>query len=217
MCLTQQHALVPRQVAATATKRQRVSSHLISKIHNADGHTCRPHRWQERERQASQHESRFPFGGDSSTKGSNWNIARGKNFCGRSCAFAVGSVCLPRPHFAYYFSCLIFLRGGWGCRPCLGRCSAATLHISRTVCCVPAAFGADSSAIRHKRTQLKLLCVSSPVRSALVHGCLGGTQNARSRPRAAAAVASSSLFRMAFVAIAACFDTAACAAYWVLS
>ena len=33
----------------------------------------------------------------------------------------------------------------------------------------------------NKRTQLKLLCVCSPVRSALVHGCLGGTQNARSR------------------------------------
>ena len=55
------------------------------------------------------------------------------------------------------------------------------LHRSRTVCCVPAACGADGSAIRRKFIQLKLLCVCSPVRSALAHGCLGGTQNARSR------------------------------------
>ena len=93
----------------------------------------------------------------------------------------MGSLCLLRPHFAYYFACLIFLRGGWGCRPSLGRCSAAALHRSRTVCCVPAACGADGSAIRRKRMHLMLLCVCSPVRSALIHGCLGGTQNARSR------------------------------------
>ena len=70
-----------------------------------------------------------------------------------------------------------------------------------------------------KRMQLKLLCVCSPVRSALVHGCLGrwaAHRMLRLACGAAAAVASGALLRMAFVAIAACFDTAACAAYWVL-
>ncbi len=30
----------------------------------------------------------------------------------------------PRPHFVHYSASLICLKGGWGCRPCFGRCSA---------------------------------------------------------------------------------------------
>ena len=121
----------------------------------------------------------------------------------------------PCPHFVHHSASLICLRGGWGCRLSFGRCSAVALHRSRTVCCVPAACGAGS-ATRRNRTQMKLLlCVRSPVRSALVHSCLGGHCH-RMLARAAAAVASRALLRPAFAHIAACSDTAACAAYWAL-
>lgn len=133
-------------------------------------------------------------------------------FFARSCAPRTQRAGTLRPHFVHHSASLMFLRGGWGCRPSLGCCSVVALHRSRKVCCVLAACGAGGSAIRRHRTRLKLLCVCSPVRSALTAAWAGH----RMLARAAAAVASSALLRMAFVAIAACFDTAACAAYWTL-
>ena len=94
-----------------------------------------------------------------------WAWLPAASSAGFSCLLLCALVCAqataqapPRPHFVHHSASLIFLRGGWEYRPSLGRCSAGALHRSRTVCCVPAACGAGGSAIRRKRTQLKLLC-----------------------------------------------------------
>jgi hypothetical protein len=143
----------------------------------------------------------------------------------RSCAPSHRMQAPPRLHFVHHstFSIILCLRGGWGSRPSLGRCSAVA------PCCSPSLVHSllcssrvqrRRSAGSRNRTQLKLLCMCNPVRSALVHGCLGGTQNARSREsrlaRAAAAIApraSRALLHLIVAHSASCFGSTARAAY----
>jgi hypothetical protein len=107
----------------------------------------------------------------------------------------------------------MLLSGGWGCRPSEERCSAVALlplHRSCTVCCIPAACSAVGSAGSRTCMQLKLLC------ACIAPWFTAAWAAHRMFTRAAAAVASSALLRMAFVYFAACFDTAAWATYCAL-